>query len=84
KRDELENLLHDDDDMDDLYLSKKLANLSSLATSFGAPNWLLSSPNPDSKIHRSSKASTTTLVQVEKDVEELEMLLQVTRTSIKC
>ncbi|MED6192592.1 Magnesium transporter MRS2-I, variant 2 [Stylosanthes scabra] len=82
-RDELENLLDDDDDMADLYLSKKLANLSSPASSFGAPNWLLSSPNPDSKIHRSSKASSTaTSLQVENDVEELEMLLEAYFTQI--
>ncbi|KAL1312116.1 magnesium transporter MRS2-I isoform X3 [Arachis ipaensis] len=81
-RDELENLLDDDDDMADLYLSKKLANLSSPASSFGAPNWLLSSPNPDSKIHRSSKASTATSVQVENDVEDLEMLLEAYFTQI--
>ncbi|XP_015969711.1 magnesium transporter MRS2-I isoform X2 [Arachis duranensis] len=82
-RDELENLLDDDDDMADLYLSKKLANLSSPASSFGAPNWLLSSPNPDSKIHRSSKASTATSVQVENDVEDLEMLLEAYFTQIE-
>ncbi|MED6182066.1 Magnesium transporter MRS2-I, variant 2 [Stylosanthes scabra] len=82
-RDELENLLDDDDDMADLYLSKKLANLSSPASSFGAhPNWLLSSPNPDSKIHGSSKASTATSLQVENDVEELEMLLEAYFTQI--
>ena len=62
--------------MADLYLSKKLAVSSSPASSFDTPNWLFSSPNQGSKMHRSSKASTIT-VQAENNVEELEMLLEV-------
>ncbi|XP_061369063.1 magnesium transporter MRS2-I-like isoform X3 [Gastrolobium bilobum] len=74
-RDELENLLDDDGDMADLYLSRKLTVSSSPASSYNAPNCLYSSPNLGSKIQRSSKASATT-VQGENDVEELEMLLE--------
>ena len=74
-RDELEQLLDDDDDMADLYLSRKLAS-SSPVSSVDAPNWLLSSPTISSKIHRTSRASAAT-VQEENDVEELEMLLEV-------
>ncbi|XP_027349541.1 magnesium transporter MRS2-I-like isoform X3 [Abrus precatorius] len=74
-RDELENLLDDDDDMVDLYLSRKLAVSSSPTSSSDAPNWLYSSPNPSSRIHRSSRASGT-IVQRDNDVEELEMLLE--------
>ncbi|KAF2325292.1 hypothetical protein GH714_026189 [Hevea brasiliensis] len=43
-RDELEQLLDDDDDMADLYLSRKLAGLSSPVSGSGAPNWFLNSP----------------------------------------
>lgn len=74
-RDELENLLDDADDMADLYLSRKLSVSSSPESSSDAPNWNHSSPNPGSKIHRSSRTSATT-VHGENDVEELEMLLE--------
>ncbi|XP_040868520.1 magnesium transporter MRS2-I isoform X3 [Glycine max] len=74
-RDELENLLDDDDDMADLYLSRKLAASSSPTSSSDAPYWLYGSPNTGSKRHKSSRASGTT-VQRENDVEELEMLLE--------
>ncbi|XP_061369062.1 magnesium transporter MRS2-I-like isoform X2 [Gastrolobium bilobum] len=80
-RDELENLLDDDGDMADLYLSRKLTVSSSPASSYNAPNCLYSSPNLGSKIQRSSKASATT-VQGENDVEELEMLLEAYFTQI--
>ncbi|KAF7818392.1 magnesium transporter MRS2-I-like isoform X1 [Senna tora] len=75
-RDELENLLDDDDDMADLYLSRKLAVWSSPTSGSDAPNWILSSPTIGSRIHRSSRASGTTFPG-ENDVEELEMLLEV-------
>ncbi|GLU07664.1 hypothetical protein SLE2022_246130 [Rubroshorea leprosula] len=74
-RDELEQLLDDDDDMADLYLSRKLAGASSPHSSSGAPNWYLQSPTIGSKIARTSRASAMT-VQGENDVEELEMLLE--------
>ncbi|GLT42377.1 hypothetical protein SLA2020_164270 [Shorea laevis] len=74
-RDELEQLLDDDDDMADLYLSRKLAGASSPHSSSGAPNWYLPSPTIGSKIARTSRASAMT-VQGEHDVEELEMLLE--------
>ncbi|KAL2321010.1 hypothetical protein Fmac_029979 [Flemingia macrophylla] len=74
-RDELENLLDDDDDMADLYLSRKLAVSSSPTSSSDAPYWLYGSPNAGSKIIKSSRASETA-VQRENDIEELEMLLE--------
>lgn len=74
-RDELEQLLDDDDDMADLYLSRKLAGSSSPVSGSGAPNWFLNSPTIGSKISRTSRASATTM-QEENDVEELEMLLE--------
>ncbi|XP_014495127.1 magnesium transporter MRS2-I isoform X2 [Vigna radiata var. radiata] len=74
-RDELENLLDDDDDMADLYLSRKSTVSSSPTSSSDAPKWLYGSPNTGSRIHKSSRASGTT-VQREDDVEELEMLLE--------
>ncbi|XP_065861025.1 magnesium transporter MRS2-I-like [Euphorbia lathyris] len=75
-RDELEQLLDDDDDMADLYLSRKLVTPFSPVSSTGAPNWFLSSPTIGSKISRTSRASVATVDQEEHDVEELEMLLE--------
>ncbi|KAI4349444.1 hypothetical protein L6164_010031 [Bauhinia variegata] len=77
-RDELEQLLDDDDDMADLYLSRKLvASSSSSGSGSDAPDWLLSSPTIGSRIHKNtSRASGTTTLQLENDVEELEMLLE--------
>ncbi|OMO78393.1 Mg2+ transporter protein, CorA-like/Zinc transport protein ZntB [Corchorus capsularis] len=74
-RDELEQLLDDDDDMADLYLSRKLAGASSPVSGSGAPNWYPSSPTIGSKISRTSRASAVT-VHEDNDVEELEMLLE--------
>lgn len=74
-RDELEQLLDDDDDMADLYLSRKLAPSSPVSGS-GVPNWYPASPTVGSKISRASRASATTLHGNENDVEELEMLLE--------
>ncbi|XP_004289906.1 PREDICTED: magnesium transporter MRS2-I-like [Fragaria vesca subsp. vesca] len=75
-RDELEQLLDDDDDMADLYLSRKLVGTSPVSDS-GAPNWSFTSPSITigSKVSRTSRASVTT-IQEENDVEELEMLLE--------
>ncbi|XP_010274193.1 PREDICTED: magnesium transporter MRS2-2-like isoform X2 [Nelumbo nucifera] len=75
-RDELEQLLDDDDDMADLYLSRKLATASSPVSGSGAPNWLPASPTIGSKISRASRASFATIRGDENDVEELEMLLE--------
>ncbi|KAH1046661.1 hypothetical protein J1N35_037445 [Gossypium stocksii] len=74
-RDELEQLLDDDDDMADLYLSRKLAGTSPVSGS-GAANWYLASPTIGSKISRASRASIATARGDENDVEELEMLLE--------
>ncbi|CAN1827839.1 Magnesium transporter MRS2-2 [Linum perenne] len=74
-RDELEQLLDDDDDMGDLYLSRKLAGSSSPVTASGV-NWFSSSPTIGSKISRASRASMATARGDENDVEELEMLLE--------
>ncbi|XP_040989950.1 magnesium transporter MRS2-I-like isoform X1 [Juglans microcarpa x Juglans regia] len=75
-RDELEQLLDDDDDMADLYLSRKLAGGSSPVSGSGAANWFSASPTIGSKISRASRASVATLRGDENDVEELEMLLE--------
>lgn len=75
-RDELEQLLDDDDDMADLYLSRKLTRASSSSSGSGAPLWFLASPTIGSRISRTSRASAVT-IREENDVEELEMLLEV-------
>nr|AYV92006.1 MGT6 [Saccharum spontaneum] len=75
-RDELEQLLDDDDDMADLYLSRKLAGASSPVSGSGGPNWFPASPTIGSKISRASRASAATVHGNENDVEELEMLLE--------
>ncbi|TKY51934.1 Magnesium transporter MRS2-2 [Spatholobus suberectus] len=74
-RDELEQLLDDDDDMADLYLSRK-AGSSSPVSGSGAVNWFAASPTIGSKISRASRASVATVRLDENDVEELEMLLE--------
>ncbi|XP_007034963.2 PREDICTED: magnesium transporter MRS2-2 [Theobroma cacao] len=74
-RDELEQLLDDDDDMADLYLSRKLAGASPVSGS-GAANWYPASPTIGSKISRASRASIATVRGDENDVEDLEMLLE--------
>lgn len=76
-RDELEQLLDDDDDMADLYLSRKVAGSSSPVSEAGAANWYSASPTIGSKISRASRASLATVRGDEDDVEELEMLLEV-------
>ncbi|KAI8561166.1 hypothetical protein RHMOL_Rhmol04G0316500 [Rhododendron molle] len=75
-RDELEQLLDDDDDMADLYLSRKLVGASSPVSGSGASNWFPASPTIGSKISRASRASMATVRGDENDVEELEMLLE--------
>ncbi|ONM05206.1 Magnesium transporter MRS2-2 [Zea mays] len=75
-RDELEQLLDDDDDMADLYLSRKLAGASSPVSGSVRPNWFPASPTIGSKISRASRASAATVHGNENDVEELEMLLE--------
>lgn len=76
-RDELEQLLDDDDDMADLYLSRKLAGASSPVSGSGPANWYPASPTIGSRISRASRASIATVRGDENDVEELEMLLEV-------
>ncbi|XP_068490455.1 magnesium transporter MRS2-2-like [Phaseolus vulgaris] len=75
-RDELEQLLDDDDDMADLYLSRKTGS-SSPASGTGAANWFAASPTLGSRTSRASRASLATVCLDENDVEELEMLLEV-------
>ncbi|GAB2276401.1 Magnesium transporter MRS2-I [Dionaea muscipula] len=75
-RDELEQLLDDDDDMADLYLSRKMAVPASPVTGSGPANWFPSSPTIGSKISRASRVTMATARCDEKDVEELEMLLE--------
>ncbi|GAB2213765.1 hypothetical protein Droror1_Dr00018079 [Drosera rotundifolia] len=74
-RDELEQLLDDDDDMEDLYLSRKLSRGSSPVDGSQGPCWYPASPTIGSRISKVSRASTTTMHE-ENDVEELEMLLE--------
>lgn len=66
-------MLDDDDDMADLYLSRKAGSASPVSGS-GAANWFAASPTIGSKI---SRASLATVCLDENDVEELEMLLEV-------
>jgi len=66
--------------MADLYLSRKSTVSSSPTSSSDNPKWLYGSPNKGSKIHKSSRASGTT-VHREDGVEELEMLLEVKNSS---
>lgn len=75
-RDELEQLLDDDDDMADLYLSRKMVSSSPVSGS-GPANWFPASPTIGSKISRASRASIVTVRGDENDIEELEMLLEV-------
>ncbi|PWA74939.1 magnesium transporter MRS2-I [Artemisia annua] len=74
-RDELVRLLDDDNDMADLYLSRKLCSASPVSGS-GADSWFLGSPTIGSKISRASRASVMTVHGDENDVEELAMLLE--------
>ncbi|CAM8927059.1 unnamed protein product [Rhodiola kirilowii] len=55
-RDELEQLLDDDDDMNDLYLTRKLMVSSPISASGGA-NWYPASPTMGSRISKASRAS---------------------------
>ncbi|GAU47932.1 hypothetical protein TSUD_14020, partial [Trifolium subterraneum] len=63
--------MDDDEDMADLYLSRKLEGGASspISQSGAANNWIISSPSTKSK-------SVATLLRDENDVEELEMLLE--------
>lgn len=75
-RDDLEQLLEDDDDMADLYLSRKLvAGVSSPLSGQVGPYWSPDSSTIGSKLL--SKASRISgITHEETDVEELEMLLE--------
>lgn len=78
-RDELEQLLDDDDDMADLYLSRKWAGSASPGSGAAgsvAASWCFASPTIGSRISRASRASLATVRADENDVEELEMLLE--------
>ncbi|KAL3849929.1 hypothetical protein ACJIZ3_011811 [Penstemon smallii] len=81
-RDELEQLLDDDDDMSDLYLTRKTAMLTSPNSDLHLTKWRHvtadESPTIGSKISRSSSRTSTavTTTHEENNVEELEMLLE--------
>lgn len=62
--------------MAELYLSRKLPVMTSPTSNVGASDWYLTSPTVGSKISKNSKASAIT-AHDENDVEELEMLLEV-------
>lgn len=68
--------MDDDDDMADLYLSRKLSFASSASSDVGDFTWSPASPTIESKISRASRA-TPFSTHGENDVEELEMLLEV-------
>lgn len=79
-RDELEQLLDDDDDMADLFLTRKMAGASSPLAGSSAPVWASTSPTAvASRASWVSKASLNhgapTATDAD-DVEELEMLLE--------
>lgn len=74
-RDELEQLLDDDGDMADLFLTRKLASSSSPVGGSLPPNWAVGSPTIGSRISRASRASAGTY-SADNDVEQLEMLLE--------
>lgn len=79
-RDELEQLLDDDDDMADLYLSRKFASSSSPGSDFGLTKWQLVDDEfstIERKISKSSSRASATTTHQEINVEELEMLLEV-------
>ncbi|XP_071938021.1 magnesium transporter MRS2-I-like isoform X2 [Coffea arabica] len=73
-RDELEKLLDDDDDMDELYLSRKLVGATSSLS--GSAAFLHYSPSIGSKPSRASRASVATALGDENDVGEVEMLVE--------
>ncbi|KAK3036871.1 hypothetical protein RJ639_031489 [Escallonia herrerae] len=81
-RDEFEQLLDDDDDMADLYLSRKLLGAPSPISGNGVANWSPVSPTIGSKLSKTSRASAVT-THGEPDVEELEMLLEAYFTQIE-
>ncbi|CAM8881627.1 unnamed protein product [Rhodiola kirilowii] len=74
-RDEIEQLLDDDEDMEDLYLSRKLAGADSSPVSGSADPAFHNSPTLGSRISKMSRASAAS-INDEIDVEELEMLLE--------
>lgn len=74
-RDELEQLLDDDGDMADLFLTRKLASSASPVCGSVPPNWAVASPTIGSRISRASRASVGTYT-ADNDVEQLEMLLE--------
>jgi len=79
-KDELEQLLEDDEDMAELYLSRKLAGASSPAIDSGEHiNWYPTSPTIGAKISRAKShlvRSATVRGDDKNDVEEVEMLLE--------
>ncbi|KAH7427180.1 hypothetical protein KP509_10G033200 [Ceratopteris richardii] len=74
-RDELGQLLDDDDDMADLFLTRKLAGSSSPVAGSLPAHWAVGSPTIGSRISRASRASLGTYT-ADNDVEQLEMLLE--------
>ncbi|KAK1399129.1 Magnesium transporter [Heracleum sosnowskyi] len=71
-RDELEQLLDDEGDMSELYLSRKLNGVFSSSSLNGVHTWLTASPTLGSNKSRASAGT----IHGGSDVEELEMLLE--------
>ncbi|CAL0299914.1 unnamed protein product [Lupinus luteus] len=77
-RDELEQFLDNEDDMAELYLSRKAASASPVS-GLGIANSFFDSPTIESKISRASRASRASIANIlfdENGVEEIEMLLE--------
>ncbi|GAB2278372.1 Magnesium transporter MRS2-I [Dionaea muscipula] len=81
-RDKLEQLLDDDEDMGDLYLTRKQYPASSPGSGSGAACWLPNSPTIGSKISKASRAGAAGFNGDEHNIEELEMLLEAYFTQI--
>ncbi|KAG0458373.1 hypothetical protein HPP92_023530 [Vanilla planifolia] len=75
-RDELEQLLDNEDDMADLYLSRKEFGALSPQSGSAATNWSPTSRTIGTKMLRESRGSATSIHGNERDVEQLEMLLE--------
>ncbi|XP_051126229.1 magnesium transporter MRS2-I-like [Andrographis paniculata] len=74
-RDELEQLLNDDDDMSDLYLSRKSTSTLSISGSVSSRRFITSSTQ-GSKLSRASRVSVASVHGEENEIEDLETLLE--------
>ncbi|CAI9118305.1 OLC1v1019861C2 [Oldenlandia corymbosa var. corymbosa] len=75
-RDEIEQLLDDDDDMADLYLSRRIVSEIPEMSGSSAVNQSIYSLSVEPKISRASRISLASSYGDENDAEEVEMLLE--------